>query len=127
MTRDRSTTDEVAQALRRCFDQCAHITAVGRAAFLADDLDAQMRRLAGERLVITVSAALDDLPEAFARTHDDLPFTLVQGMRNRLAHGYDDIDATILWTTLDSSLPRFIEDVLTRLDERKGPGAVHSR
>lgn len=116
MTRDRSTPPELAVSLRRALAQCRHLTAQGRDAFLDPGLDAQIRRLAGERLVITVQAVLDDLPEGFTEEHADLPFATVRGMRNRLAHGYDDIDATIVWRTLDVRLPHFLDEVISRLE-----------
>ena len=81
--------------------------------------DVQPRnRLAAERLVITVQAALDDLPDAFVDENVDLPFALVRGMRNRLAHGYDDIDARIVWQTLAGRLPEFVREVVRRLEGR---------
>jgi uncharacterized protein with HEPN domain len=36
-------------------------------------------------------------------------------MRNRLAHGYSDIDVTMLWETISSAIPTFIDELLSRL------------
>lgn len=115
MTRDGSSVEEVALALRQMLAQCEHITAGGRDRFLADDLDAQILRLAAERLVITLQAAVEDLPPGFVETHADLPFATVRGMRNRLAHGYVDVNPAIVWETLSGRLPEFVRDVLQRL------------
>lgn len=116
MTGQRSSPDEVADALRTALAQCRYITSFGRPGFLGDGLEAQVLRLAGERLIITVQSALDGLAAAFLAENDDLPFALVRGMRNRLAHGYGDIDADIVWATLAGRLPEFVAEVLVRLD-----------
>ncbi|WP_342667861.1 HepT-like ribonuclease domain-containing protein [Luteipulveratus mongoliensis] len=104
------------EALRRALAQCQHITGVGQSRFMSEDLDGQVLRLAGERLIITVQAALDDLSMPFLDANADLPFHLVRGMRNRLAHGYDDIDPAIVWATLAGRLPDFIVEVTRRLE-----------
>lgn len=111
-----STDAELAAALARVVATCEHITAAGRDRFLADDLDGQVLRLAGERLIVTLQAVLDDLPESFAEEHADLPFDGVAGMRRRLACGYDYLDARIVWQTLDGRLPEFVREVLRRLE-----------
>lgn len=117
----RSSVEEVRTALLRILAQTQHLTARGRTSFLAEGLDGDLLRLAGERLIITVQSALDDLPEGFVATNADLPFHLVRGMRNRLAHGYDDVDALMVWTTLEGRLPAFIETVIQRLPVEGDP------
>lgn len=112
----RGSDPEVAAALRQVLAQCEHITSGGRDRFLAPDLDAQILRLAAERIVITLQAAIEDLPDGFVDRHDDLPFIAVRGMRNRLAHGYVDINAEVVWETIAGRLPRFVRDVIERLE-----------
>jgi uncharacterized protein with HEPN domain len=40
-----------------------------------------------------------------APDHPEIPWAQMRGMRNRMAHGYFDIDLTIVWDTVQSSLP----------------------
>lgn len=42
-------------------------------------------------------------------------------MRNRLIHGYDDVDFNILWQVISSDLPE-VERVLTCYFSRMNPG-----
>ncbi|UNX55865.1 hypothetical protein MF406_06445 [Georgenia sp. TF02-10] len=105
----------MADALRTALAQCRYITSFGRTGFLGDGLEAQVLRLAGERLIITVQSALDDLPAAFLGQNDDLPFALVRGMRDRLALGHGDVDAEIVWATIAGRLPELVAQVLDRL------------
>jgi uncharacterized protein with HEPN domain len=41
----------------------------------------------------------------FAALHPEIPWAQMRGMRNRMAHGYFDIDLNIVWDTVRSSLP----------------------
>lgn len=111
-----SSDAELAVALSTIVATCEHITAAGLDQFLAEDLDGQILRLAAERLIVTLQAVLDDLPESFADDHADLPFDGVAGMRRRLATGHDYIDARIVWQTLEGRLPDFVREVLRRLE-----------
>jgi uncharacterized protein with HEPN domain len=52
---------------------------------------------------------------------EDIPWVDVTGMRNRLVHGYDDIDLDILWATIQDSLPPLIRELESVLAERDPP------
>ena len=41
----------------------------------------------------------------FATAHPEIPWAQMRGMRNRMAHGYFDIDLSIVWDTVQYSLP----------------------
>ena len=41
----------------------------------------------------------------FAVAHPSLPLRQMQGMRNRIAHGYIEINMDIVWETVAASLP----------------------
>ena len=47
---------------------------------------------------------MDKHPE-FAAQHAEIPWHNMRGMRNRIAHGYFDIDLVVLWDTLQTALP----------------------
>lgn len=40
-----------------------------------------------------------------------IPWRLINGMRNRLVHEYDDIDLDTVWDTLQKSLPNLISEL----------------
>ena len=40
-----------------------------------------------------------------------IPWRLINGMRNRLVHEYDDIDLDTVWDTLEKSLPNLISEL----------------
>lgn len=41
----------------------------------------------------------------FIDGHPDIPWRQMRGMRNRMAHGYFDINLDIVWETVQKSLP----------------------
>ena len=41
----------------------------------------------------------------FADAHPDIPWRQMRGMRNRMAHGYFDVNLEIVWETVQKSLP----------------------
>ena len=43
--------------------------------------------------------------------HPDLPWTEIIGMRNRLVHGYFDVDIERVWGTVQNDLPRLISQI----------------
>ncbi len=41
----------------------------------------------------------------FAAQHHDIPWLVMYTMRNRVSHGYDQVDLEIVWNTIHSDLP----------------------
>lgn len=94
--------------LRHMLDaaRAAHSFAAGRT---RADLSADLM------LQFALVRALEIVGEAAARTseptraaHPEIPWTAIVGMRNRLAHGYFDVDLEIVWRTATESLPPLI-------------------
>jgi uncharacterized protein with HEPN domain len=58
-------------------------------------------------LVIIGEAAtkLMDRYPGFAARHPDVPWRSMRGMRNRIAHGYFDINLDVVWDTVQTALP----------------------
>ncbi|MEO7273271.1 MAG: DUF86 domain-containing protein [Vicinamibacterales bacterium] len=87
--------------------------------------------LATDRMLLfAVVRAVEVLGEAAARTSPetraeapDVPWSAIVGMRNRLIHGYFDVDADIVWQTATAELP----DLLPRLKRLLGPQNPEAR
>lgn len=47
---------------------------------------------------------MDQYP-AFAAEHTAIPWRNMRGMRNRIAHGYFDINLQVVWDTVQTALP----------------------
>jgi uncharacterized protein with HEPN domain len=54
------------------------------------------------------------------RSHAEVEWRSIAGMRDRLSHGYDDVDYEILWNVVQEDLPNLIETVERMLGEMGG-------
>ena len=115
MRGDSPSAAELLSAMERISTQVQHIRGQGRDAFLDGDVESGVLQAATCHLIIQFQAVLDDLPPGWADQNSDLPFSAVRGMRNRLAHGYTDIDSLLLWNTVDEALPAFLAELVTRI------------
>lgn len=64
-------------------------------------------------LIIIGEAAtkvMDDYAE-FAQAHAEVPWRNMRGMRNRIAHGYFDIDIDVVWETVREWLPELLKQL----------------
>ena len=74
------------------------------------DLDSDvMLRLALTRPVEIIGEAAAQVTDAAQRELSDVPWPQIVGMRNRLVHAYFDINADILWDTVQVALPELLE------------------
>ncbi len=63
-----------------------------------------------------IGEAARNVPVEVQRLHPDIPWSLMIGMRNLLAHDYEIVDADTLWQTIQDDLPAIIPP-LQRLSE----------
>jgi len=74
-----------------------------------EDLDTDRKlNLALVRLLEIIGEAANRVPDDVQALHPDVPWQQLIGLRNRLIHGYDDVDHDILWAILTGDLPKLI-------------------
>jgi uncharacterized protein with HEPN domain len=49
-----------------------------------------------------------DEHENFFEAHPEVPWRAMRGMRNRIAHGYFDINLELVWETVQTALPNLL-------------------
>jgi uncharacterized protein with HEPN domain len=54
---------------------------------------------------------------------EGLTWSSVISMRNRVLHAYDEVDFSIVWSTIETSLPALLAQVRDLLDGDDPPGA----
>lgn len=86
---------------------CSYVEGLNKSDFLADKRTQQAVIL---NIVIIGEAATKLLQnhEDFLARYSDLPWRSMKGMRNRVAHGYFDIDLAIVWETVKTALPQLV-------------------
>lgn len=88
-------------------DACAFVQGMNEASFIEDKRTQQAVIMS---LVIIGEAAtrvMDDHP-AIVQAHPEVPWRSMRGMRNRIAHGYFDINLQVVWQTVQVALPALL-------------------
>lgn len=74
-----------------------------------NDLDEDLTfNLALTHLIEIIGEAANRVPEEFQDNHTEIPWAQIIGMRNRLIHGYDEVDLNFLWSVVQNDLPGLI-------------------
>ncbi len=60
------------------------------------------------RLLEIIGEAARGISEEFRQTHSDLPWNKMIGMRDRLIHGYFDVNLDVVWETITEDLPSLV-------------------
>lgn len=95
---------------RAAEEACGFVEGLGKDEFLADKRTQQAVIMS---LVIIGEAATKvmDRYATFADRHAEIPWRNIRGMRNRIAHGYFEVNLDVVWDTVQTALP----DLLKRL------------
>jgi uncharacterized protein with HEPN domain len=102
---DRVTAAQMLDAVRRIR---AIVRGQTRDAFEADEV----RQLALLHLIQVLGEAASRTTAAFRDAHPELPWAQMVAMRNRIVHGYDDVDPDIVWRVSTED----VEPVLAALE-----------
>jgi uncharacterized protein with HEPN domain len=86
------------------------------------DLNLGYRRHA-ERVAELIGEAATRLPEEIRNGWPEVPWKQIIGMRNWLIHGYDGIDADILWDVLDFRAAELVKQLGRIIEAREINGA----
>lgn len=81
--------------------EMSQLAARGRAAY---DSDMAVTR-ACQYNVIRLAADLERLGQDWADRHPDVPWRLIRGMRNRIAHDYWTVDDDVVWEVVAQYAP----------------------
>jgi uncharacterized protein with HEPN domain len=88
----------------------SYVENMSREEFLADTRTQQAVIL---NLFVIGEAAtklLTEYPD-FAHEHSAIAWKAMKGMRNRIAHGYFDVDLEIVWETVGTNLPELLRQL----------------
>lgn len=88
-------------------DACDFVSGINRDDFLSDKRTQQAVIMS---LVIIGEAATKVINShaGFAQAHPEVPWRSMRGMRNRIAHGYFDVNLDVVWDTVQTALPELL-------------------
>ncbi len=86
------------------------VEGMSKETFLADKRTQQAVIMS---LIVLGEAAtkIMDQHAEFANRHATVPWRSMRGMRNRIAHGYFDINLDVVWDTVQTALPDLLEQL----------------
>jgi len=97
--------------LRHMLDHAREAVELARARTRAD-LDADRPfNLAMTRLLEIVGEAASRVTPRTRDLHPQIPWSPIAGLRNRLIHGYDQVDFDVLWDVVQDDLPALIVEL----------------
>lgn len=125
---DLRLLDYLDHMLQAATEACGFVDGLSKDDFLDDK---RTQRAVVMSLVIVGEAAakiMDTAPE-FVATQTAIPWRSMRGMRNRIAHGYFDINLDVVWETVKSALPTLIGQLPDARDHaaRQAPRPPASR
>ncbi len=89
-------------------DACSFVEGLAKDDFLADKRTQQAVIM--NLIIIGESATkiMDRFPD-FTAAHPEIPWRNMRGMRNRIAHGYFDVNLDVVWDTVATALVELLE------------------
>lgn len=97
----RSDTDRVEDILR-AIGRIERETAIGQERFRRDEM---LQTWVIHHLEI-IGEAVKGLSDGYTAARPEIPWSAIARMRDRLVHGYWDIDIDAVWQTIQRDLPK---------------------
>jgi len=58
-----------------------------------------------------IGEAASKITQPFKKKHSEIPWEIIVGTRNRLIHGYFDVNFDVIWNTVTIELPALIKQL----------------
>lgn len=104
---DLRLTDFLEHMQQAAADAMAFTEGMSQDDFLADKRTQQAVIMSLIVLGEAATKVMDRYPD-FANEHVQVPWRNMRGMRNRIAHGYFDINLGMVWDTVQTELPPLV-------------------
>ena len=90
-----------------------YLNGIGPAEFVANDekVDAVVRNIE------IIGEAATTLSRELKSGHAEVEWRFAAAMRNRLIHGYFEVDPQIVWSTVKNDIPKFKVDIVKIIKE----------
>lgn len=102
--------DYVQHMQQAAADACSFVEGLGKDDFLQDKRTQQAVIMSLIILGEAATKVMDAYPD-FAAQNASIPWRNMRGMRNRIAHGYFDINLEVVWDTVQLALPQLLGDL----------------
>jgi len=84
--------------------------------FLQDEMlqDAVIRNI---EIIGEAAKNVERIAPEFTAQYPDVPWAILYAMRNRVTHGYFDVDVELVWKTVRNNVPLLADQIRAVLDE----------
>jgi uncharacterized protein with HEPN domain len=108
---DNSLFDYLDHMQQAATDACAFVDGMVKDDFLKDKRTQQAVIMSLIIIGEATTKVMDGYAE-FTQAHAQVPWRSMRGMRNRIAHGYFDINLEVVWDTVQTALPELLKQLL---------------
>lgn len=117
MSADR-LTDYLGYLLDAARQACLYVDGMDYDDFVADRRT-QQAVIMNLMILGEVAAKMIEWHAQFLAEHPQVPWASMKGMRNRIAHGYFELDIAIVWGTVQTALPGLADQLQKLVVESK--------
>lgn len=108
--RDYRLPDYLDHIQQAATDACSFVEGLAKSDFLADKRTQQAIIMSFIIIGEAATKVMDSYAE-FTQAHAHVPWRSMRNMRNRMAHGYFDIDLNVVWETTSEWLPELLKQL----------------
>jgi len=111
------TRHDDAIVLRHILDHAIEAMEITRGKTHVDLNNDRILNLALARLLEIIGEAAGRVSQATREKHPQISWVDIVAMRNRLIHGYDQVDLDVVWDVIQNDLPLLVNDLETILQK----------
>ena len=104
---ENSLTDYLDHIQQAATDACSFIDGLDKNSF-SEDKRTQQAVIMSLIIIGEAATKVMDRYPWFAEKSSGVPWRGMRGMRNRIAHGYFDINLNVVWETVQTALPELL-------------------
>jgi len=108
MSAEHRLIDYLADISQAASDALVFVEGMSKTDFL-DDKRTQQAVILNLLIIGEAATKIMENHADFSKVHDYVPWRSMRGMRNRIAHGYFDIDLEVVWETTQISLTELVD------------------
>ena len=121
---DNRLPDYLGHIQQAATDACSFVQGLTKDEFLADKRTQQAVIMSFIVIGEAATRLMDGYAE-FTQLHADVPWRSMRNMRNRMAHGYFDINLEVVWETVQQWLPGLLRQLHVVCQDVQEPGHNH--